>query len=46
MSILEGTRPDAAVACQDIGVVKSVTFAIEEPLIVQAAFDSEGARNL
>lgn len=46
VSIREGTRPDAAVACPDIGVVKSVTFALEEPLIVQAAFDSEGGPDL
>lgn len=39
VAIMEGRRPDPPRACEDLGVAKSVTFNLDEPLIVQAAFD-------
>ncbi len=40
VTIAEGSLPNPAVACPDIGVSKVVILTLDEPLIVQAAFDS------
>lgn len=40
VTVREGRLPDPPQACPDIGVAKSVTFNLDEPLIVQAAFDA------
>jgi hypothetical protein len=40
VTIAEGTLPDVDGPCEDIGVAKFTTLKLDEPLIVQAAFNT------